>query len=82
MIRINDKHINEYININLTSTDLPGNNALMSVLLLQKLLTIPYLKGSQLVYSFLTSDKPFDFGLDINIGTTHFGVYIHTPETL
>ncbi|KAH3884521.1 hypothetical protein DPMN_008503 [Dreissena polymorpha] len=35
---------------------------------LQKLLTLPYLKGSQLLYTFLTSDKAFDFGLDINIG--------------
>ncbi|XP_052220353.1 sorting nexin-14-like isoform X2 [Dreissena polymorpha] len=35
---------------------------------IQKLLTLPYLKGSQLLYTFLTSDKAFDFGLDINIG--------------
>ncbi|WAR03375.1 SNX14-like protein [Mya arenaria] len=35
---------------------------------LQRLLTLPHLKGSQLLYNFLTSEKPFEFGLDINIG--------------
>ncbi|KAL4225712.1 Sorting nexin-14 [Mactra antiquata] len=35
---------------------------------LQKLLTKPILKGSQLLYNFLTAESAFDFGLDINIG--------------
>ena len=36
--------------------------------LFQGLLTKPFLKGSQLVYQFLTTEKAFDFGFDIKIG--------------
>ncbi|XP_060564967.1 sorting nexin-14-like [Ruditapes philippinarum] len=35
---------------------------------LQKLLTKPVLKGSQLLYNFFTAETAFDFGLDIKIG--------------
>ncbi|XP_053384502.1 sorting nexin-14-like [Mercenaria mercenaria] len=35
---------------------------------LEKLLTKPVLKGSQLLFNFFTAETAFDFGLDINIG--------------
>lgn len=35
---------------------------------LQKLLTKPHLKGSQLLYNFLTEETEFNTGFDINIG--------------
>ena len=38
--------------------------------ILQKLLTKPHLKGSQLLYNFLTEETEFNTGFDINIGKT------------